>query len=237
MFEAAIGWLSMVVLFLAGLVARVLLALLVIAAVVAPIAGLLYAWRGGRAVADRVAGLQRLGHVLWRRGCYYTPGHLWLKPARARAVRVGLDDVAQRVLPDVTVVELPLAGTHVRQGEAIGRIECAGGAVTVRAPVAGTITAVNGRLQRTPRLLHADPYRRAWMVQMTPADERYRDFRTGDRARTWLAAEDQRLARFFEQQLGVAAADGGDLILPPQKLLTPAQWEAIRTEFLESPAP
>jgi glycine cleavage system H lipoate-binding protein len=234
MFEAAIGWLSLVGLLLVGLIARVLLAILIIAAIVTPIAAVFYAWRGVRALADHLVGLRRVGHLRWRDGCFYTPGHLWLRPAGEQVLRVGIDDLARRVLPDVDAVQLPSEGTTVRAGDPIGRIQCAGGGVTLRAPIGGTIKAVNPQLQRQPELLHADPYRRAWMIELRPENTQYRRFAAGQTARSWLAAEDQRLSSFFERQLGIAAADGGELILPPHKLLTPAQWEAVRAYFLDA---
>jgi glycine cleavage system H protein len=234
MFDTTIVWLSTVLVVLVGLVARVLLAVLVITAVAVPLAGLIYLWKGTAALLDRVIGIRRLGHVLWRRGCYYTPGHMWLRPEGARLLKVGLDDVAQRVLPDVRSVHLPAEGTAIRQGQEIGRIDCDGGAVTLRAPVAGVIRAVNTRLLQEPSLLHDDPYRRGWMLELTPEDDRYKEFASDSIAPRWLAAEDQRLARFFEQQLGIAAADGGELVLPPHQLLTRQQWEEVRQGFLDA---
>lgn len=234
MFETTIAWLSTVLVVLVGLVARVLLAVLVIAAVAVPLAGLIYLWKGTAAVMDRLTGIRRLGHVLWRRGCYYTPGHMWLKPEGGRILTVGMDDVAQRLLPDVRTVHLPVAGTRVAQGQPIGQIGCDGGAVVLRAPIAGVIRSVNARLMQEPYLLHDDPYRRGWMFELTPEDDSYKDFAGDKIAPKWLAAEDHRLARFFEHQLGIAAADGGDLVLPPHQLLTREQWEEVRSGFLDA---
>ena len=234
MFETVIGLLQGITLFLGGLLARVLLAVLVIAAVVLPMAVALYLWKGYAWTAERALGLRRLGHLMWRRTCYYTPGHLWLRPTGARRLLVGLDDVAQRVLPDIAAVHLPAPGIAVRAGEPLGRIQCTSGALEIHAPVAGEIKAVNVELQRDPSLLHADPYRSGWMVELQPVDDQYRGFAFGEVARKWLVSEDLRLTSFFEQQLGVAAADGGELLLPPHKLLTPAQWESIRTSFLDA---
>jgi glycine cleavage system H protein len=234
MIETTIAGLSTLAVIVIGLLARVLLAVLVFAAVAIPLAGLIYAWQGAASVADWLMGVRRLGRVLWRKGCYYTPGHLWLKPARAGLLRVGIDDVAQRVLPDVRAIHLPFEGAAVQAGQAMARVDCEGGAVTLLAPIAGTIRAINRRLARSPHLLHDDPYRRGWLVELTPDDARYEEFAGDGIAPRWLAAEDHRLARFFEHQLGIAAADGGDLILPPHQLLTSDQWEQVRRGFLDA---
>jgi glycine cleavage system H protein len=233
MFELTIVWLATLAVVLIGLVARALLAVLIIGAILVPLALLVLAWAWAGRLGDRLAGLQRVGHVVWRSGCFYTPGHLWLRPRHADTVRIGLDDVAHRVLPDIGAIRLALAGTSLEEGEPLGEIHCPSGVVTLRAPVTGTVAAVNARLERDPALLHADPYRRAWLVEMAPCDDAFRLLPSGEKARRWLAGEDARLTDFFEQQLGIAAADGGELIVPPHTLLTPEQWQAARAAFLQ----
>lgn len=218
--------------FIAGLIVRALLAILVLAAIVVPIAALLMAATWIMRGIDRVTGVQRVGHVRWRRGCYYTPGHLWLRARGDQAVRIGVDDVAQRVLPEIAQVSLPMEGESLARGEVIGSITCADGTVVLRTPVAGTVAAVNHRLLKTPSLLHRDPYRRAWLVEMRPSSRDYQALPSDERAREWIAKEDRRLTEFLEHQLGVAAADGGELMVPPHRLLTPSQWEAVRQGFL-----
>jgi glycine cleavage system H protein len=236
MLESALAGVAALAVVVVGLVVRALLAVLVIGALLVPLALLVLGWAWGGRVVDRLAGLQRLGHIRCRRGCYYTPGHLWLRPRAAGAVRVGLDDVAHRVLPDIASVRLPLPGARLAAGDPLGQIHCSSGVVTLRAPVAGTVAQVNERLAERPSLLHADPYRRAWLVDMEPRDDGYRSLPTGEPARRWLAQEDTRLTEFFEHQLGIAAADGGELIVPPHTLLTPEQWQAARSAFIESGA-
>jgi glycine cleavage system H protein len=234
MLEAALAGVVTLAVFVAGLVARALLAVLVIGALLVPLAFVVLGWAWGTRLVDRLAGLQRLGHVRWRRGCYYTPGHLWLRPRKAGAVRVGLDDVAHRVLADIATVTLPQPGDRIDAGQPLGQIHCSSGVVTLRSPFGGIVAKVNERLATRPSLLHADPYRRGWLVDVAPQDDRYRGLPTGENARRWLSIEDARLTQFFEHQLGIAAADGGELLVPPHRLLTVEQWQAARLAFLDS---
>jgi hypothetical protein len=67
---------------------------------------------------------------------------------------------------------------------------------------------------------------------MKPTGRDYQALPTDERAREWIAKEDRRLTEFLENQLGVAAADGGELMVPPHRLLTPSQWQAVREGFL-----
>jgi hypothetical protein len=40
------------------------------------------------------------------------------------------------------------------------------------------------------------------------------------------------LSRFFEVQLGAAAADGGEFVTPPPTMLSDEQWATLTREFL-----
>ena len=232
MLESTIALLQTALVFIAGLAIRALVAVTIIAAIALPIAGLLLAWKGVQRLGERASGLGRVGHLRWRRGNYYSPSHLWLRPRAAGHVRIGLDDVAQRVLPEIDNVTLTAAGTTVRKGDAIGLIRCFSGTVQLRAPLAGVVASVNDAVRRTPSLLHSDPYRRAWLVEVQAADSSHESLPSGRRARAWLAREDARLTDFLEHQLGIAAADGGELMVPPHRLLSPAQWDAVMRGFL-----
>jgi glycine cleavage system H protein len=232
MLESTIALLQTALVFVAGLTVRALIAVAIIAAVALPIAGVLLAWKGLQRLGDRASGLGRVGHLRWRRGDHYATSHLWVRPRSAGRLRIGLDDVAQRVLPDIEAVTLSTAGTAVKKGDVLGLIRCFNGTVPLRAPIAGVIAAVNDAVRRTPSLLHADPYRRAWLVEVRADGTDYQSLPSGRHARAWLAREDQRLTSFLEHQLGVAAADGGELMVPPHRLLSPAQWDAVIREFL-----
>src|SRR5262245_24055401 len=50
---------------------------------------------------DRLLALRRVGRLSWRRDSYYTPGHLWMRAMRNQVLRVGADDIARQVLPDI----------------------------------------------------------------------------------------------------------------------------------------
>ena len=228
---SVVGALGIVVV---GLLVRAVVAIAILAAFAAPIVLSVYAWVALSAWWQRSTGRDKVGHLRWRQGVYYTPGHLWLRPEGLTRLRVGIDDVAQRVLPDIATVRVPEKGTEVKKGDMIGEIRCEDDAVVVlRAPVDGVIGAINTRVAVLPSLLHRDPYGNGWLVELKPKDREYERFPVNTDAKAWLAREDTRLTHFFEQELGIAAADGGELVLPPHKLLTATQWAAVRAGFLD----
>lgn len=234
MMETAFSVIGALGILVVGLLARAVVAIAILAAFATPIVLSVYGWVAITAWWRRSTGRDRVGHLRWRQGVYYTPGHLWLRPEGLSRLRVGVDDVAQRVLPDIATVQLAERGTTVKTGDPIGQIRCEDDAVVVlRAPVDGVIGAVNTRVAVLPSLLHRDPYGHGWLVELKPKNRDYEQFPVNNAAKTWLAREDTRLTHFFEQELGIAAADGGELVMPPHKLLTASQWAAVRSGFLD----
>jgi glycine cleavage system H lipoate-binding protein len=210
--------------FVVGLAARALFALLVVIVVFAVPAYLIL-------MAGR--GIQALRRRTWRAGLLYGPGHTWVRPSGRDAVKVGFDDLAERVLARSDTVTLPRPGTEVREGEVVGVVRCGDKRTEIRAPLSGRITAVNETVARDPEVMHRDPYVAGWLFAMAPSDAAYLGRLRGEAAETWLAEERGRLARFLEHDLGLAAADGGDIA---PSLLTERQWAALTRAFLSGPA-
>ena len=160
------------------------------------------------------------------------PNHTWLERRRGGALRVGIDEIAQRILPSATAVELPARGMVVHRGDPIVVIRAGRRAVRIGSPIDGTIAGVNGRVRRNPALVKDSPYGAGWLYAIRPADNRWRKLPAGVRADTFLVDERRRLVRFIEGELGLAAADGGHLLAPAPALLGEDAWKRVVNAFL-----
>lgn len=219
--------------FVAFLAARFALLLIVLAALtVVFLAGLAVVRAVGR-VRRGAMGLTRVGGLLWRPGVFYAPGHAWLQATGAGRLRVGLDDLAQHVLSRITSVSLPRVGQSFQAGETVAVIRAGRRQALLPSPVSGRVVAVNRGAERNPARLHRDPYARGWLYALQPEDDSYRQMASGDRARQWFSSEASRFSHFIEDQLGLAAADGGELVAPGPSLLTDEQWHDLVETFLE----
>ncbi len=165
---------------------------------------------------------------------HVSPGHTWLEERHDAALVIGLDEIASAILPSATSVELPRPGMVVHRGDPIAVIRAGVRMVRIAAPVDGVVERVNGRLRRNPSLVKDEPYRRGWLFAMTPDDEGWRALPGGLRADTFLLAERRRLARFVEEELGLAAADGGELVAPAPALLGEEAWRRVVGAFLHA---
>jgi glycine cleavage system H protein len=221
--------------FLAGLLIRLLGLVVVIAAYAVPILiiyGLYLAFRWLRA---RQLGLEEVKGLVLAEARYYSPGHTWLAMRWSGRLRVGLDDLAQRLLPGATEIHLPRVGTEIAAGSPAVTISCGERMATVPAPVAGRVVAVNEAVACDPNLVHAAPYGRGWLFAIQPATASFkRNLRTGRVARVWFEEEEERLAQFLEGELGLAAADGGELVFPAPALLSNEKWHALVDAFLKA---
>lgn len=219
--------------FIVGAVGRAGVALLAGLALATPALAIAIVVHALRRRRDRA--LARASGVAWRRSNWYAPNHTWLAARRNGELAVGLDDFGQRLLPSASSVELPRVGMDVSRGDPIAVVRAGGHVVRIGAPIAGTVRRVNARVRRDPSLLKSDPYGGGWLFTLVPSENAYMKFPREDQAEAWFAAEQRRLSRFVEHELGLAAADGGELVAPAPSLLGEEGWSRLLATFLHPP--
>jgi glycine cleavage system H lipoate-binding protein len=234
--QTAIEILQTVGVFAAGAFARLGIFLAMLAVLVLPALAIALAVRAFQARRERALGLRRVSGLLFRPDAFYAPGHLWLRERGERrlagALELGVDDLAQRLLPSVTAVELARTGATVAKGDTVALLHGGGRVVRIGAPVAGTVAGMNAAVLRDPALVKREGYGRGWLVAIAPADRSFEALPHGPGAETWLGREASRWSRFLEDRLGFAAADGGELVAPAPWLVGEENWKVLTAEFL-----
>jgi len=230
--EAIIQLLQTAGVLVVGLLARAGLVLAVLALLALPVLLVAGVLRAVEEVRRRQLGLRDVGGLLFRPDLWYSPTHTWLARRPGGSVVVGLDDLAQRLMPSVTGVELPRPGTVVRRGEPLLTLFAGARTLRVPSPVSGTLRSVNHAVQRDPALVKREPYGRGWLVAMEPSDGEWASLPRGAAAEAFLGEESARWNRFVEQQLGFGAADGGHLVAPAPELIGEAGWRRLAEEFV-----
>jgi len=230
---ALIDILTTIGVFVAGLAARLGIVLGIALVILAPVLIALGAGRVFRSVKMWMEGYRSAGQLRFRGGLAYAPGHTWVK-AEGKSLKVGLDDLAQRILPWTVAVHMPREGQMVKAGEPVATLSCGERQVQVAAPTTGRIVAVNPEVMREPTLAKSENYGSGWLFAIEPANQEWKSLPFGETAREWLRAEGHRLERFYEDQLGMAAADGGELIAAPDTLLNDEQWKDLTRNFLRT---
>ena len=104
----------------------------------------------------------------------YTRTHEWVRVEGGEAV-IGVSDYAQHSLSDVVFVEAPGPGTPLDREKPFTVIESVKAAEDVIAPVSGTVTAKNARLEKEPELVNKDPFGDGWLVRVKLTDAKELD--------------------------------------------------------------
>lgn len=230
--QAIIQTLEVIGTFLVGVATRGALVLGVILLLALPIMLLAVALHLAEELKRRQLGLRDVAGFLFRPDLWYAPTHTWLARRQGGTLAVGLDDLALRLMPSVTGLEVPRAGTPVKRGEPLATLFAGSRTLTIPSPVTGTVTGVNRAALRDPGLVKREGYGRGWVVSLAPADEAFAALPRGERAERFMREESARWTRFMEEELGFAAADGGHLVAPAPSLVGEAGWKRLTAAFL-----
>lgn len=96
--------------------------------------------------------------------------HEWVE-VKDGVATVGITAHAAEELGDVTFVELPDTGLTVAQGDSLGVVESVKAASDIYAPVGGTVSEVNGKLDDNPELINSDAESDGWICKLNEVEE------------------------------------------------------------------
>lgn len=100
----------------------------------------------------------------------YAKSHEWLKLESDGTATLGITDYAQNSLGDITYIQLPKVGASLKAGETFGVVESVKAASDLYSPIAGTVVAVNSKLDSAPETVNQSPYGEGWMLKLKPTD-------------------------------------------------------------------
>lgn len=99
----------------------------------------------------------------------YTKTHEWVR-VDGDTVVLGITDVAQNELGDITYLELPEPGDTMTSGEPFGVVESVKAASDVYSPIDGEVVERNEEAIESPELINQSPYDKAWLVKVKLSD-------------------------------------------------------------------
>ena len=166
-------------------------------------------------------------------GLYYHEGHTWARPEYGGRVRIGVDDLARKLLGRLSGVTVPGVGHAVKQGEIACELRRNGWRAGALSPVDGIVTHVNYDLLEDPSLLQESPYEKGWLMIVEPTSLRknLKNLHFGKEAENYMEEERERLfARIHEETR--LAADGGVSVDDLTGDLKEEEWSKLVKEFL-----
>lgn len=102
-------------------------------------------------------------------GLYYSKDYEWARVENGK-VRIGITDYAQKQLREVVFAELPSVGDELKQNDPYGTVESVKAVSDLVAPLSGTIEEVNQEVMDKPELLNEDPYKKGWLLVISPTN-------------------------------------------------------------------
>ena len=164
----------------------------------------------------------------------YHPGHGWVMRERKNLARVGVDDLAAKVLGTVDKIQLPEPGRWVRQGQRVMSFFRGGQKVEVSSPVEGEVLQVNQELMAKPEQLSKDPYGEGWLMTVHVPDEEntHRNLIPKKLVPAWMHEAIDRLYAQQPQLAGPVMAEGGEPVADLGTALPAASWKALAEAVL-----
>lgn len=170
-----------------------------------------------------------LGHA-------FHDGHTWARIESGGAIRIGMDDFAQKLLGPADGYELPLMGKELNPGKPSWGLKRAGRDAQVLSPVGGVIVEVNPVVREAPATVNREPYGGGWLflVRTPDAKEALKPLMGDQASAEWMRAEVDQLEHMIEAVAGPLAADGGYLAADIYGHLPSLGWEQLAHRFLKT---
>jgi glycine cleavage system H protein len=178
-------------------------------------------------VVDRVRGFVRRPDY-----CLH-PRHVWVSVHeldRTR-VRVGIDDLAQKLIGRIDRISLPAEGAAVKENGICMILRSGERTVRMVAPIDGLVVSVNPGLATDPSIVNRSPYDEGWILALTPTGEGIRRLLRGGAAKSWFEWEVEKLQRMLSPEVGATAADGGESLADIGSGLDETQWAGLAAAF------
>lgn len=121
---------------------------------------------------------------------YHPRDHTWAR-IEGDLVRVGMDELSAETTGDLAQLFLVGPGTVISHGDEMGSLEAQKFVGPLRAPICGTVEAVNERVVSEPSLVNRDPMGEGWLMLLRPGDDWESDMAhmvRGDDVTAWFTA-------------------------------------------------
>jgi len=175
-------------------------------------------------------------------GIFFHPGHTWASILRTGMMKIGVDDLTQRLIGKIDAIELKNVGTEVKQGEPIIQIRQGNKTVELVAPVDGVVEMVNPAIKQNPMLLKEDPYKAGWIAMVKPNNIKnsIHSLNIAETAKDWLAQEIELLRDFLsgtrveDRLVGQTLQDGGTPVEGVLEYMDDNAWNEFQNKFLKN---
>ena len=175
-------------------------------------------------------------------GYLYTANHLWLKPGPSQSWRIGLDEIASRLLAHVHEVIFPASSRLYAKRSYLLWINHSVGMVSIRAPLPVFVLAVNPTVRQEPHLLLAEPLQAGWLLEghLSPEEGEHAII-PGPLITDWWQKDidwltdtvKEHIQRELDTGIGETLPDGGKYLYDLPNILGPSNYRELLQHVME----
>ncbi|MGE5478806.1 MAG: response regulator [Chloroflexota bacterium] len=133
------------------------------------------------------------------KGIFFADWHTWALLGRDGNIRVGLNDLAKKIIGRMDNIEFPNLGMRVKRGEFLFGVMQQHRLIPMRSPVTGTVIKINRTLAADFAVFEEKAYAGQWICVIRPDNlqEDLAHLKIGDQAETYIYGEVRRYMNEF----------------------------------------
>lgn len=101
---------------------------------------------------------------------YLVEHDVWARLERDGTATVGITSLGIKLSGELYMCRVKPAGSLIGQGRSVAVVELAKAIVSVKSAVTGEVLQVNPLVEKTPELVHRDPYGDGWLARLALHD-------------------------------------------------------------------
>jgi glycine cleavage system H protein len=122
----------------------------------------------------------------------YSSHHMWAMVTPEGNIRVGVSDYAQKLMDEISSVQISQIGSQVQKEKPFGLVETWMFKFELHSPVTGKIIRLNKAIQEEHMIINKDPYEARWMAEIKPdnrvaLEEELRELMKPEQYKTWVS--------------------------------------------------
>ncbi|MDZ7290250.1 MAG: response regulator [candidate division KSB1 bacterium] len=175
-------------------------------------------------------------------GVFVSPEHTWLSIELNGAVKIGIDDFAQKIIGQIDEIVPPPKGKNVKRGDPLFSIKQNSRTLTFPSPVSGKVTSINTDCVEHVEILNVKLYEVCWIccIEPTNLSQELRRLRIGADALSWYQDEFDRFQDTLRSlnnrkpRTETVAEGKSQGQITPSPRMDNENWEAFSKAFLHT---
>lgn len=197
------------------------------------------AWAEGSqgALSPKITAQQKSNGLYFPKEYYYHNGHAWAKLEEKDLVKIGIDDLTQKIMGSIDEIEPPALGKNLKQGEVVWKIRHGQRKLRQLSPLGGTVVEVNEKVKKDPSLMNRSPYEEGWVLKIKPKALGEELPKLMDSLQMKIHFDQLKAtlrSSFNHETLGTVYGDGEEILSSAAERLDEKWWRILVTQLFRS---